>query len=472
VPWRKCHSSSFVRPTRQRPRVELEYTKCTYLGVRADQAVARNRASKTDRIRPPLAVLSWQRRLERGLMQSINEKTFAVEQPCRPILRPIRVLALMEAASVTGPAKNLIEFATRAARSSVGVRAEIVVATYERASHRVPNKFAEAVRNAGIELSIINERFVFDPAVLGQLRSLALSRKFDIVQTHNCKSHFLVRLSGVHTHCRWIAFHHGYTTTNLKDRLYNQFDRWSLPAAYRVVTVCQSFACRLERVGVRSDRIAVQHNSVKSFIPSTPEEVAHLREALRIPPDARVVLAVGRLSHEKGHLDLIDAIARLRREEPRISFALVIVGDGPERTKLQRRAAALGVSSAVVFAGHRHDVSPFYTMADLIVLPSHSEGCPNVLLEAMTSGIAAVATSVGGVPEIVVDGRTATLVDKKDPKALAIAMARLLNDDNLRRKLAAAAREAALQHDPEIYCANLLQLYQSVVEQVEVRQSN
>jgi glycosyltransferase involved in cell wall biosynthesis len=396
----------------------------------------------------------------RGADPQLSSLGSSTVTPAIPAGRPIRVLAFMEATTITGPAKNLIEFAIRARRPSPGLPSvELSVATFLRPGSGDGNLFIRTVKQAELEADIIHERFRFDPAVIPQLRRLVRTRQPDIIQTHNFKSHFLVRLTGTGRYCRWIAFHHGHTSIDLKNVAYNQLDRWSLLAADRIVTVCDQFARDLERIGVPAEKIKVQHNAVKPFVPSSTDEVNRVRSALGIPVDSLVLLVAGRLSGEKGHVDLIDAVARLGSNSPQKRFRLLIAGDGPERECIQQRIKRLGVAAFVTLLGFQGDLRPYYTMADMMILPSHSEGSPNVLLEAMAAGLPVLATAVGGVPDIVQDSQTALLVGQGDATAMADAIGRLLDDVGLRRILGAAARQAALQFDPETYYASLVQTY-------------
>jgi glycosyltransferase involved in cell wall biosynthesis len=188
-----------------------------------------------------------------------------------------------------------------------------------------------------------------------------------------------------------------------------------------------------------------------------------LRERLGLGEGARVILAVGRLSREKGHADLVRALGRLRASEPAIDFRLLVVGDGPEREAVETEARAQGVADRLIFAGHVSDVRPFYALADVLALPSHSEGSPNVLLEAMAVGLPVAATSVGGVPEIVSDEESALLVAPHDAAALGAALARLLKDEELARRLAANARSLVAAHyTPDAYARSLIELYREV----------
>ena len=375
----------------------------------------------------------------------------------------IRVLALIETSALSGPAKNLIEFASRAAQPREGLPCvEVSIVTFPREDPQ-SNAFLAAIRDAGLNGLVIPERHRFDTRTLPRLRRLVKEFRPDIIQSHNVKSNLFIRLLGLHRHYPWIAFNHGYTATDLKDRLYNQFDRWSLRAAFSNVAVCRPFAQKLETYGVAPQRIRIQHNSVRPFVPPPPEEVERLRSELAIG-ERRVVLAVGRLSYEKGHADLLQALALLKRRPGPKNWCSVFVGEGPERESLTRLATELGLNESVIFAGYRSDVRAFYSLADLLALPSHTEGSPNVVLEAMAAGVPVVAMAVGGVPEILIQEQNGLLIPSGDLPQMAAAIERLEEDEDLRSRLSAAAREcAATRYLPETYCRTTIALYQQVL---------
>ncbi|MFN2516127.1 MAG: glycosyltransferase [Pyrinomonadaceae bacterium] len=382
------------------------------------------------------------------------------------------MLSIIEATTVTGPAKALISFnqtSRAAAHAASGLpRIEHSIITFVRGTeaakavkqNEAPNQFVVAARAAGIEVDVIGERFRFDTRVIGDLRRIVAQRAPDIIESHMIKSHFLVKVSELGRRLPWVAFHHGYTKTDLKMQLYNRLNRWSLPSAARVVTVCGAFAEQLARAGVPADRIFVRHNAIGPAEPPDSDEVRALGRRLGISPDERMILAVGRMSREKGLLDLVSAVGELRRLNPELKFKLVIVGDGPERERVERLAAELDISERMVLAGHVDDVRAFYALAHVLALPSHSEGSPLVLLEAMAAGVPIVATRVGGVPEMVADGESALLVAPNDARSFAIALARLLRDPQLVRTLSANALKRSRQDfSPEAYARSLSELY-------------
>jgi glycosyltransferase involved in cell wall biosynthesis len=356
----------------------------------------------------------------------------------------VRILAMMEAGSVTGPAKNLIGFCRWLATpegAQTGI--SIAIATFDRNPGSDGGGFARAARAAGIDTHVIREKYRFDPGVVAQLRNIVAAERPTIIQTHNGKSHLLIKsLPSLRAQRVWFAFQHGYQDTNFKLNVYNQLDRLSLRAAARVVSVCQAFTSRLIAYGVKPERIRVLHNSAVKA-PSVPDsERRQLLARLGVSEHDAVILTIGRLSREKGHADLLRALAQMGT--PHRDWKMVLVGIGPEREALETLADSLGLGKRIVFAGFHADVSSFYAIADLFVLPSRSEGSSNVLLEAMMAGVPIVATSAGGNPEIVLNEQTGLLTPVDDPAALAGAMGRVLGEPTLASRFAEAALSRAV----------------------------
>jgi glycosyltransferase involved in cell wall biosynthesis len=359
----------------------------------------------------------------------------------------IRVLAFLEASYVSGPAKNVLEFARRAAGFEEDSRVHIEIATFQKP--RDDNAFTQAVTGAGVPLHRIEQTSLLDTSTVRQVRAAIAASRPDIIQTHSVKSHFLVRLSGVWKQHSWVAFHHGYTLTVPRLRVYNELDRWSLRKAERIITVSRAFARQLGHMGVPEGRINVLHNAIDAAWgerAAEPELRAATRSRLGIATGENVALIVGRLSREKRHVVSIQAAERLKAMMPDTVLRLILVGDGPERTSIERMAVSLGVSDRVILVGHQDDVTPYYAAADLAVISSDTEGSPNALLEAMAAGKPVVATAVGGIPEIVTHEDTALLVPPGDPGKLAEAMARVLSSPEAMRQMAGRAHALILSH--------------------------
>jgi glycosyltransferase involved in cell wall biosynthesis len=173
---------------------------------------------------------------------------------------------------------------------------------------------------------------------------------------------------------------------------------------------------------------------------------AVVRRSLGVPVDEPVVAIVGRLAPIKDHDLFLRAAAMVVSRIPRVTF--VIVGEGELESALRQQVSELGLAGQVVFAGYRADIPAVLGAVDLLVSTSQNEGFGLTLIEAMATGCAVVATRVGGVPEVIDDGRTGLLVPPADAAASAEAWLRLLGDAGLRASLGAAAeREAVRRFD-------------------------
>lgn len=196
--------------------------------------------------------------------------------------------------------------------------------------------------------------------------------------------------------------------------------RWAARRASAMITVCRALKDEMIGLGIDDEKIHVLRNGVDLEM-FRPVDGRRIRE--RFGLDGRVLISVGHLIRRKGHDLVIGALARL---EPDVQ--LLIVGDGPERRRLEAHAADLQVADRVVFAGevpHR-ELAEYYSAADVLVLASDREGWPNVLLESMACGVPVVATSIWGVPEVVASPEAGVLVDDRTPEALAGGIRRLL----------------------------------------------
>jgi glycosyltransferase involved in cell wall biosynthesis len=188
----------------------------------------------------------------------------------------------------------------------------------------------------------------------------------------------------------------------------------------------------IDEEGVPDQLIHLCYNGVDlaEFHPASEERPAELRDA------ETVIGVVCGLRKEKGLSTLVDAFARVAPQHP--SVKLCLVGEGVMLDDLENQARALGVRDRVVFAGKRKDIPRWLHAMDIFVLPSLSEALSNSLMEAMSCGCCGVASRVGGNPELIADGERGLLFEKGDAPGLAQALSRLLENPELRAKLAAA----------------------------------
>jgi glycosyltransferase involved in cell wall biosynthesis len=200
--------------------------------------------------------------------------------------------------------------------------------------------------------------------------------------------------------------------------------------------------------------LAARATIVNSVPPAArPADRAALAQEWRLRNEQRLVVAVGRLVHQKNHALAIEALAHVP------DTVLAIVGGGPLRERLERVADEFGVRERVVFAGVRSDARALMGAADAVVLPSRWEGLPLTGLEALAAGTPLVATAVRGIQELVVDGESALVVPPDDARALARAVERALDDRALAERLRRNGLEVAIAHSEEAMVAAYHRLY-------------
>jgi glycosyltransferase involved in cell wall biosynthesis len=218
--------------------------------------------------------------------------------------------------------------------------------------------------------------------------------------------------------------------------------RWSLlrRQVSCFVALNESIARKLAERGVDPRRVAVIPNGVELPPCAIHDGVSRrtVRSALGLPRDAQIVLYLGRLVSDKGVDWLLDAWREVASRDSR--HRLLIVGDGPDRDRLERLAACLGISDTVRFAGNQADVEPFLCAAEILVLPSRSEGMSNAVLEAMAHGLAVIATDVPGNRAVITAGLDGLLVPYGEPRRLCRCLLELLADPAVRTRLGTAAR--------------------------------
>lgn len=228
----------------------------------------------------------------------------------------------------------------------------------------------------------------------------------------------------------------GLSSDWLRHPLQRLWNRWLLRQA--AVTAAVSEASRadlLATYGLDPARVEVVRRGVPEVLLEPERARRQLRDAWGLPAEAHVLLHVGSFSPEKNHLGLLRIAREVHKAHPQAH--LVLVGDGPEYASVAARAQAMPY---VHLLGLRDDVAALMAGADLLLLPSLTEGIPGVIIEAGMQGLPAVAYRVGGVAEVVQNGDTGMLIERGDEAGLAQAVAVLLADAERRHAMGVHAR--------------------------------
>jgi len=240
----------------------------------------------------------------------------------------------------------------------------------------------------------IPERGPIDLAAIEALRQLCRQRRVTIWHGHDYKSDLLgLSLRPLHP-MKLVTTAHGFTRESMRTKVYYHVDNLAMRQYDHVVAVSPPLMDHCRHLGIPEEKLSHVPNAIE------PGEYAFKRRENR----GRHVGVIGRLSVEKG----VDRAIRTLTQLPGVHLHLV--GDGPQRAELEQTARALRVDGRITWHGWQTDVRPFYDLFDLLLLPSHTEGLPNVVLEAMALGVPVAATDVGGVRPLLDHGRLGTIL--------------------------------------------------------------
>jgi glycosyltransferase involved in cell wall biosynthesis len=367
----------------------------------------------------------------------------------------MRVLHVISSGGMYGAEAVILNLA----RAMEGGPHSIVLGVFDNLPNRNLQLHEAAVKQ-GVESHLIRCGGQVDRGAAARVRELARETRADVVHAHGFKADIYVWLALRGAGVPLVSTCHTWYDTDRMVRVYGALDRFVLRKYARVVAVSDEVKWRLLKAGVREERIRIVRNGI-DLRPFERAE-ASLRGEFG---GTLIVGLVGRLAWEKGVDVFLQAAARALVEFPEARF--VVVGDGPDREKLEGLIGELGIGGGVNMLGRREDMAGVVASLDVMVSASRQEGLPMAILEGMASGRAMVATAVGEVPKLVVDGKTGLLVAAEDVEALAEGIAGLLRDPERRARLGAAAREMVREeYSAERMAAEYVRVYEEAVAAV------
>ncbi|MBL9125285.1 MAG: glycosyltransferase [Planctomycetaceae bacterium] len=296
------------------------------------------------------------------------------------------------------------------------------------------------LRNAGIPVTVIGKRWKLDPAAFARLERHIRAVAPDLVHTW---------LFAANSYGRLAALRAGVGHLVAAERCVDQWkswhefavDRWLAKRTDRIVVNSPAISEFCVRHGLPAEKFTVIPNGVSPLPPDSTSRVELLRE-LGLPRDARLIGTIGRLWPQKRMKDLIWAtdLVKVVRDD----VHLLIVGHGPQRAQLERYRRLVHIDDKVHFLGHRSDVPRLLPHFDVLALASGYEGLPNVVMEALITGVPVVATDIPGSRELVVPGENGYLVGVGDRAGFARYCLKIIEDPELRSRLGAAGRRRML----------------------------
>jgi glycosyltransferase involved in cell wall biosynthesis len=351
----------------------------------------------------------------------------------------VRVLHLITELDIGGAERQLLALA----RALHQTGCEITVAYLHGHAPLQP-----AFHDAGIEVFALASRHKADPAAFLRLRRLVQQTQPDILHTHLIQADHLGAWAGapitVSTkHSLDYFRNHPNWLVKLDRRVNHRFARF-----IAVSQVVKDHYCTVQKIP--ANKIDVIPNGIETALFANATPIS--RTSLNVPGNAPLIGCVGTISERKGQADLIAAMPDVWKHFP--TAILLLVGDGPTRRDLEKQA-----SDRIRFLGHRDDIPAILHALDLYVQPSHTEGLPLAVIEAMAAGRPIVATNVGGIPEVT--GEVATLVPAHQPTALAAAIVRQLQTPGNSEASRQRAAEFTIQRTADRHTV----LYQTLRQQ-------
>ena len=349
--------------------------------------------------------------------------------------RPIRVLDLRDTHEIGGPGKTILE-TSRAIDASRFVMHLGVFLTRDEPDD---TPFIAAARDYELPVHAIRGFNQYDPRLIWRVVELVKTLDIDILHAHEVKSDVIAFLASKLRRVSIMTTLHGWIGNGPRQRLLTALDKRIAPRFDRIIAVSDRIRDEISAAGVPSENLLLLHNAIVLDRYRRTGQSGYLAELLGGPVASPVIASIGRMSPEKGHADLIEALRIVMVQGHKVSA--VLIGDGPERRSLLQQVQALGLEDSVHFTGHVNEPQRILEDIDLMVLPSHTEGLPNAALEALAMEVPVLATHVGGTPEVITDGQTGRLVAPRSPAALAAALVDFVTDPRPWRRMAKQGRD-------------------------------
>lgn len=297
----------------------------------------------------------------------------------------------------------------------------------------------EELRSEGFTVKVLGRQPGIDLRCVRRLAQFAAEQGVQVIHAHQYTPFFYARAPGWAGRRVPVLFtEHGRVHPDLPNRKRILFNRLFLRGADRVVAVGESVKRALiANEGIPGGRIQVIYNGVRlGDFSEDPQERVLVRRELGLSSETPVAIQVARLDSLKDHFTALRTAERVRQAIP--EFQLLLVGEGPERAKIEAEIQSRSLTNTVRLLGLRTDVQRLLAAADLFLLTSISEGIPVTLIEAMSAKLPIVSTNVGGVPEVVIAGETGWTAPAGDDQQLAQLILRLLADPDESRAMAVA----------------------------------
>jgi len=372
-------------------------------------------------------------------------------------LHPLKVLHLRQSSYISGPEKGILDLCRRLPEH--GFNCEMVIVYRRRWGEPAEHPLVAAAGAQGTPITQLDGHIRRLAGSIRWLRRKLQSERFSILHCHEYKTDLMAALAdcGIKGPRPRLMATVRHTEPGFQMGLFQALDSLVLHRFAGLTVPSRAALQELKRWPALRRRSQVIHHAVEDVsLDKAPTPGWPSRNG------GPVISIVGRLKPVKGHRIFLESARKVLAARPDAQFW--IVGAGDLRDELEALTLRLGLKGAVSFLGYRDDAGHAMAQSDVIVCASSYEAFPRAVLEALALERPVVATSVGGIPEIVIDGQTGLLAPAGDPDSLAAAVLRLINDPDFARRLAAAGRRlVAERYTMEAQASALAALYREVL---------
>ena len=334
---------------------------------------------------------------------------------------PIKVLQLIAPTHFGGAERVVLSLAESLNRDQF----RVVVGAFVNVHFR-QNEFVERLEKAGIRHEVFWLKRTIDIENVYRIVRFIRREGIHLIHSHGYRSDIIGLVAAKMSGLPIVSTVHGWVSIDSRLRFYEKCDRIALRFFDRVMPVSDHIGNALAASGIDPAKTTRMHNAIPADT-KAKEGPVNITRSRREKGDI-IIGIIGRLSPEKDVPSFLKAAGLVAEKFNQASF--LVVGEGPERERLQRMARELGLDGKVRFTGFVEDMGSIYSSIDLLVISSLTEGIPLVVLEAMHQGIPVVSTRVGGIPEVIENGVDGILVEPGDSHALSRAIESLVLDDN------------------------------------------
>jgi len=342
-----------------------------------------------------------------------------------------KVLILIATFNIGGPGKGIFQLIKNSDKDKV----EFVLVNFLTKSV-IKSEFLEEAKKYNVLTKVVKQKTRYDLSMIKQVYKIYSENNCTLIQTHGYKAHIIALALKLLYKVKWISFAHGWTSENIRVKIYNSIEKLLIRFPDVAVAVSPKLFSVLKKIR-KHKKTELILNAIT--VPPISDLVEENKIKKKLGLEGAVVLGIfGRLSSEKGQVYAISALAKLSN----CKVKLILLGEGVDEEYLRLHAKKLSLQDNVLFCGYQSNIDVYINLVDFIIVPSLSEGIPNIVLEGMAMNKPVISTNVGGIPEIIQHGQNGWLVEPGKPEQISSMLIELLNSKEKVKKITDVAQDS------------------------------